>query len=128
MAAGIEVYCMQHKAKEYFLGENGTRLNCAQAVLQAYCDTSRCSHKFLENHGDCGSGKAPGGYCGAFYAALNILELTGQDKRKECEDFFIGQAGALACKEIRRLKKLSCLGCVEKAAEFLMNTGLETKL
>ena len=35
------------------------------------------------------------------------------------EKYFIEQAGAVKCYEIRTCKKLSCLGCVEKGAAFL---------
>jgi hypothetical protein len=119
---------MKNKAKDYFLGKNGEKFNCAESVSRSYSEKSNFTHKDLDSHADCGGGLAPGGYCGAFYSALYILELTGKYKRKECEAFFIGHAGALTCEEIRRLKKLSCLGCVEKAAEFLMNIDPEVKI
>jgi hypothetical protein len=44
-----------------------------------------------------------------------------QDKEKiaELEEYFLEHAGALECSNIRGLKKLSCVGCVEKSSEFL---------
>jgi len=112
---------MKHKARNYFLGKNGKKLNCAESVSRSYAEARNFAHKDMDSHADCGGGQAPQGHCGALYAALHILELSGKDKKKECEDFFLSCAGALTCKEIRRLKKLSCSGCIEKAAEFLEN-------
>jgi len=110
---------MKNKAKDYYLGKNGEKLNCAQSVSRSYSQARNFRHKDLDCHTDCGGGQAPEGYCGALYAALHVLELSGIDKKEECQDFFLSYAGALTCKEIRKLKKLSCLGCVEKAIEFL---------
>lgn len=119
MRRSLNLRDMKNKAKDYYLGKNGKKLNCAQSVSRSYTEVCSFYHKELENHADCGAGQAPEGYCGALYAALHILELEGKDKKKECEGFFLSHAGALTCKEIRKLKKLSCLGCVEKAVEFL---------
>jgi hypothetical protein len=39
--------------------------------------------------------------------------------KEEFENFFKEKAGSLKCAEIRGLKKLSCLGCIEAAAGFV---------
>jgi hypothetical protein len=105
-------------ARNYFLGKGAKRYNCAQSVIKAYADAfgSPSGH---EAHATSAAGKAPGGYCGALYAALCILKEKGSPKTKECENFFRRNFGALTCKEIKSVSKASCVSCVEKAAEFL---------
>ena len=56
-----------------------------------------------------GAGRAPDGLCGAFYAAKYILEKNEAEvKASELENYFLEQAGAVKCHEIRVGKKLSC--------------------
>lgn len=98
------------KARNHFLGKEGCpRFNCSQAVLAALSQ----DEKTIQAHAEYGSGNAPGGWCGAAYAAAHIL----QDK-KLVEDFFLKEAGAVTCRDIRSLRKLSCIGCVEKSTEL----------
>jgi len=108
---------MKQKAKDYFLGKP-KKLNCAQSVSQAYRDVYEFQHPNLETHGSCGGGRAPKGYCGALHAAIDIMNLTGKGGENECENFFLKEFGALTCKELKE-KKISCVRCVEAAAEFL---------
>lgn len=97
------------KAKKHYLGKDGhERLDCAQSILRAF------GHQAPEI-----KGRMPGGNCGAYSAAKQILLKKHPKKLKEFEDYFMEIAGSLKCDEIRKLRKLSCLGCVEKAAEFL---------
>lgn len=107
------------KAKRYFLGKEGKRMNCAQAVVAAAGSVFELPESAVEIHGRSAAGRAPGGYCGGLYAALYVLELVDKERMRECEDFFKACAGALTCKEIRAAKKLDCVECVGKAAEFL---------
>jgi len=67
-----------------------------------------------------GGGRSPDGLCGALYAVKYILN-NQQDKEKlaELKEYFLENAGALECSNIRGMKKLSCVGCVEKSSEFL---------
>ncbi|MDD3275208.1 MAG: C-GCAxxG-C-C family protein [Candidatus Omnitrophica bacterium] len=109
---------MIEKAKNYFLGKGGRRYNCAQSVIKAYSDSLGFSLA-PEAHASSGGGRAPGGYCGALYAALCVLEGEGSRKVSECEEFFKKRFGALTCKEIKSSGKAPCLDCVGKAAEFL---------
>jgi hypothetical protein len=51
-------------------------------------------------------------------AKKHFLGKEGHE-RLDCAQAILNLAGSLKCDEIRKLKKLSCLGCVEKAAEFL---------
>ncbi|MFH1826578.1 MAG: C-GCAxxG-C-C family protein [bacterium] len=107
----------KEKAKKHFLGQdNHPRLNCADAILAAF--KNRLSTD--EQSTLCkGGGQSPGGVCGAYCAANHLLEKNRPDKVAEFTRTFISQAGSLDCRQIRKLKKLSCAGCVEKAAEFV---------
>lgn len=103
------------KAKNYFLGKNTERLDCARAILKAFAK----SEAELK---DClcrGGGRAPGGECGAYCAAKYLLQKSAPEKLKDFEGYFSRLAGSLKCAEIRKLKKLSCLDCVGKAVEYL---------
>ncbi len=113
------------KARQYFLGENGPRLNCAQAVIAACRELFQLPEEAINAHTGAGGGKAPNGYCGSLYAALYILEETRKDKLEECKNFFTTHTSALTCKEIRSRRKIPCVGCVEKATEFLV--GVKNK-
>ena len=108
------------KAKAHYTGKSGYRkLNCAQAVLKAFKDKFGLSEESIERFGTCGGGRAPDGQCGALYAAKVILEKAYPDRIKECEDAFLADAGSTQCREIRASRKLSCVGCVEKAAAYI---------
>jgi len=104
------------RAKNHYLGRKGhERLDCARAILKAFEHLDAETKDTLCK----GSGRAPGGECGAYCAAKHLLAKKHPEKLKEFEEHFIKLAGSLKCDEIRKLRKLSCLGCVEKAAEFL---------
>jgi len=109
------------KARNNFLGKDGNRYNCAQSIIKACSDLFGFPSSALKVHAEFGAGKAPDGYCGALYAALYVLYAKKRDKDKieECKDFFLQHSGALTCKEIKSNKKVACINCVEKAAEFL---------
>jgi len=108
-------------AKNHFLGKEGLRrLNCAQAVASAFQEKYDLSAETLEAFRAFGSGSAPEGLCGAYYAAKYILEKNeAQGEANRLERYFLEQAGDIRCSRIRACRKLSCLGCVEKSAEFL---------
>ena len=107
------------KARNNFLGKSGARYNCAQSVIKACSDLFEVSPDALDAHASFGGGNAPDGYCGALYAALYILNIKKNDKSEECKKYFLRYSGALTCREIKSGKKVSCVVCVEKAAEFL---------
>ena len=108
------------KANELYLGLNGNRKhNCAQAVIAGFKDRFSLDDNLIATFASHGGGKAPGGYCGALYAVRHIFKDKGAGEIEKCGNAFIKAAGSDKCREIRRLKKLSCTGCVEMAAEFL---------
>jgi hypothetical protein len=104
------------KAKKHFLGKDGhERLNCADAILKAFEELDQKTKEKLCK----GGGRSPGNICGAYCAARSILHQNSPEKIDGFKKYFKDIAGSLKCDEIRNLKKLSCLGCVEKAAEYL---------
>ena len=108
-------------AKNNYTGQGGCpRLNCAQAVISAFKDDFNIEDDLVEAFKKYGGGRAPNGVCGAFYAVKYIMnQLPAEDKVAELEKYFLEHAGALECSNIRSLRKLSCVGCVEKSSEFL---------
>ncbi|MFH1542075.1 MAG: C-GCAxxG-C-C family protein [bacterium] len=107
----------KNKAKKHFLGQDGhQRMNCADAVIAAFKDKISTEDKTMLCKG---GGQAPGGVCGAYCAGKHILDKYASEKMAEFENFFTEKASSLNCKEIRQIRKLSCLGCVEQAADFV---------
>lgn len=110
----------KEKAKEYFTDKRrGKSLNCGQSVIAAFTDKFLLDENSVGLFAAFGSGRAPEGECGAYYAAKFILGANRKDDSEKCRDIFLSKAGSVKCKEIRQGKKLSCAGCVETASEFL---------
>ena len=108
------------RAKAHYLGKDGCKkLNCGQAVISAFKDKFFLGESIVNMFSGYGGGRAPEGVCGAYYAAKYILGQNHSERIKECEEKLLSCAGSTKCKEIRGLKKLSCVGCVEKMAEFV---------
>lgn len=108
------------KAKAYYMNKSGPKkLNCAQAVIEAFREKFNIDENAVHLFASFGSGKAPGGECGALFAAKFLLNENYKDKIGECRDAFVSMAGSTRCKEIRQLKKLPCIGCIETTAGFL---------
>ncbi len=102
-----------HRAREFF----SRSCNCAQAVLKAFHETDSPKNAAqLAEFAACGGGRAPGGLCGALHGAHQLV--TDSDQREELSRQFAELAGARECREIRRLKRLPCPGCVETAARL----------
>lgn len=111
-------------AKNNYTGLGGCgRMNCSQSVASAFKDKFNLDDEFVESFRAYGSGRAPSGVCGAFYAVKRILEKLDEDKVEDFMEFFRKQAGALECANIKGLKKLSCVGCVERSSEYLEKLG-----
>ena len=112
----------KEKAKAHFLGQQGhKKLNCGQTIVHAFKDKFSLSNDLIAQFEGYGGGKAPEGHCGAFYAAKVILEKHDSKKLKDFEKTLITHANSTKCKEIRSSRKLTCMDCVEKAAEALEN-------
>jgi hypothetical protein len=110
----------KEKARKHFLGLDGhRRLNCAQAVIKAYHDVFGLQEDEVDGFAGFGGGRAPEGNCGAYQAAHYLLSKKHPDVIDKLAKEFIAAAGSLKCKEVRSLRRLSCLGCVEKAVDLL---------
>ncbi len=103
------------RAKDLFRGKD--KLHCAQAIFKTFQYISGMTDEDIAGYANAGGGKAPGGVCGALYAAQVLLDddqLTFQLASQ-----FNGSAGASTCKPIRKKKIMSCKDCVAFAAEFV---------
>ena len=108
------------KAVGFFTGSGGNpRLNCGQAVAQTFKEKFSLSDDFIFALESSGNGRAPGGVCGAIHAVQTILRQVDSDKADQAGKLFSEHAGSLLCSDIRRLRKVSCIGCVKKAASLL---------
>lgn len=108
------------KAKNYYIGLDGCkRMNCAQSVASAFKEKFHLEDNMVDSLKTCGSGNAPAGMCGAYYAAKCAVGKYDKEKADRLERYFKENAGALECCNIRKLKRLSCVGCIEKVSEFL---------
>lgn len=85
----------------------------------AFREKFNLSDQFIEKLISSGFGKAPDGICGALYATQVILDKLNNSKVNEAIKFFNEHAGSVYCAEIRRIRKISCVGCVKKAASIL---------
>jgi hypothetical protein len=102
-------------AAAYFRGADG--YNCAQAVLRAYANHIPVDQACLDRFSHFGGGKAPGGECGALFAAKAML--ADPAARRRVEEAFAEVAGATQCRAIRKLRRVSCSQCVQTAADEL---------
>lgn len=108
----------KEKAKNNFLGKDTKRLNCYQAVLEAFKEKFNISDEEIEQGLAFGGGKAPDGLCGAVYAVKMALEKNDKYDFNDFASSFLFDNGALRCSELKNLKK-SCLLCVEESAKYL---------
>lgn len=106
-------------ARKYFLGQGFARVGCAQAVAEALRQQWGLDDTFVMSMAEATGGQAPGGQCGAVYAALRVAEERIPGKKQLIEDYFKKEAGGLTCREIRSQRKLRCADCVEQAANLL---------
>lgn len=109
-------------ARKYFLGQGVPRLTCAQAVAEALRDSCDLADDFVKAMAGVSGGRAPQGYCGAVYAALQIAGKIAPDKSQEIAEYFQREAGGLTCRVIRSGKRLGCADCVEQAARIVAKT------
>ncbi len=111
---------MKELAKAYYLGKKGPRrLNCAQSIAETFREKFPFDEETMELLSSCGGGKAPEGYCGAFYATKRILDRHFSQVAEEKMELLRSFAGSLKCREIKSLKKKSCLECIEKSVEVV---------
>ena len=85
--------------------------NCAQCVTKAFADDAAVMEMAA-----CGGGNAPGGLCGALYAAMS---LAGEKDRESLRSDFRERAGSDLCRELKGSCGTPCRECVEIASELL---------
>jgi len=107
------------RAVNYYSGKEGRRLNCSQAVAEAFKDQFPLSSETMNELAGCGAGRAPGGVCGALYAVEKMLAATNPLSTAQCRQKFVERGGSDKCHDIRASRRLSCPGCVRTAGEFL---------
>ena len=94
-------------------------LNCAQAVLAAYQAVSGRKVAPVDDYRLFGGGRAPGGECGALYAACQAAPGEAEALRAG----FSARAGSTQCRPLKRELRFPCTECVGLAAELLARTG-----
>lgn len=103
------------KASNYFHGPE--RYNCAQAVLKAFQEKYNIPEGTILEYAKFGAGRADKGLCGALFALHHIVETPEQIAAVNSD--FEKYAGSIKCKEIKKLNRLSCKGCVNLSIEIL---------
>ncbi len=107
---------MTHRAKELFHGKEG--YNCAQAVLKAFQDRFNTTEQQIESAQQQGGGRAPGGVCGALFAAQSLVE---EPQEQVLTQTFKSKVGHTLCDAIKA-SGVSCYDCVETAENALEQT------
>ena len=90
--------------------------NCAQSLYMGWKNEFSFSDEDVEKLAPIKGGKAPGGLCGALYAANLILDLRGLPHiDREFEEV----AGATTCAQIKSVTRYPCQLCVRLADELV---------
>lgn len=82
--------------------------NCAQAVANKYKALYKSS-SIVEEYSPYVGGRAPGGLCGALFAAKEAVP----EHAEEIQEEFIRLCGAATCRQIKTETGTSCQFCVE---------------
>lgn len=90
-------------------------LNCAQAVIHAWCEVSGNTSITPASLKPFGGGRSPGGLCGALHAAC----LAAPSHAEAMKSAFAERLGSLYCKELRAQGDHRCAACVAEATELL---------
>lgn len=88
--------------------------NCAQAVANCWRSLYQSSD-IVADYAPYVGGRAPGGLCGALYAAMQARP----DRAEEIEAEFRRRVGATRCHDIKTGTRTPCPVCVSTAHEIL---------
>ncbi len=113
----------KEKASRYF-NKKPERYNCAQAILLAFQADYHLGQEQIKEYKSFGHGRVEGGMCGALFAAKVLL--GNSDRADELEQRFCEAAGSIKCREILKLKRISCDDCVDVAEALLQDFGKES--
>jgi len=111
-------------AVDKFLGRDGERVNCAQAILAAFKDKFEVNNLTMNLFKQYSGGRAPEGMCGAYYATIFMLDDNLPEKIDDFEKEFLENMKTNKCKELKE-NKISCIECIEFCAEFLQEKGTD---
>lgn len=100
------------------------KMNCAQSILRGFQEQFNVPEEKIAEAGNWGGGRAEGGLCGALHSACRLT--SDENVRQTLHECFLSEAGAERCRDIRKLGRLSCGGCVELAAKVLHGKTSET--
>ncbi|MCK9183669.1 MAG: C-GCAxxG-C-C family protein [Fibrobacteraceae bacterium] len=89
--------------------------NCAESVGAAFAEEHKNSEASVKAFASCGGGRAPGGLCGALYAAISL----NSEAKDEIIKRFAAATGGTLCREIRPKKEMTCTDRVGIAAGIL---------
>lgn len=115
------------KASDYFHGPEG--YNCAQAVLKTLQNIYTIADSTITAYAKFGGGRADNGLCGALFALHHVIKTPEQIAAVNSD--FEKYAGSTKCKEIKKLNRLSCKGCVNLSIEILKlpyHAGMKNQL
>lgn len=93
-------------------------LNCAQAVLDAFQSVTGRHLAPVADFKLFGGGRAPGGECGALYAACRAAPEAAEQLRTA----FADRTGSTLCKTLKKELRFPCADCVDAAADLLAAT------
>ncbi|MEW6235807.1 MAG: C-GCAxxG-C-C family (seleno)protein [Candidatus Omnitrophota bacterium] len=105
----------REKAMQLFHGVE--KYNCAQAILIAFREEYGVAQEQIDASAALGRGKADEGRCGALHAGRALLDDASS--AQNLENQFAAAAGSAKCREIRKLKRISCMECVGVAADLI---------
>jgi hypothetical protein len=94
-------------------------LNCAQSILRGFQEDHNINEDLITEFRKLGGGRAEAGLCGALHSALTLVDDNNAAETMKAT--FKDVAGSDKCREIRKLKQLTCQQCVELAAKLLKN-------
>ncbi|WP_321515925.1 C-GCAxxG-C-C family (seleno)protein [Marinifilum fragile] len=92
--------------------------NCAQAIFKAFQEEYQITNNQIVELAKHGNGKAPDGYCGAYYAVLELIK-DKPDLKDEFTRRFQEKSDHLTCFDIRFNYTMSCKNLVKLAANIL---------
>jgi len=113
---------MKKKALSVFR-QAPARLNCAQSLIHAAQEFLGEGEFKVEDFKTMGSGRAPGGTCGALHAACEAAPEAADSLKRQ----FAAKTGATTCHELKRTYKVPCEQAIATAAELLQE-HIEEKL
>lgn len=109
---------MTEKASSIFRNSD-YRLNCAQVLVFKWCELNQISKLKVSDLYGLGSGRAPGGMCGALYAGIRIFNRD-EEIQKAFINKFTAKFGSANCDKIRSDKSIDCKTCIDFIDELIM--------